>query len=997
MMFIKLKIALSAFILTLFSGALLSQNLSINEISSSNISIIQDEDGDYEDWIELYYSGDEPLHLDGYGLSDDTTVPLKWTLSDTILQPGEFLLIWASSKNRNLHTSFKLSSSGETLLLSNPEGEKIDEVFLPELYPDLSFGRYPDGDGQWKISVDPSPSLSNGDSLLTGFREMPVFSLPEGFYTDSVVLTLSAPEDEDTIFYTLDGSLPSRESLLYNDTLILKSSSTIRASIFSESSVAGKVGTKTYFINESSTFSTISLTTDPYNLYDPDSGIFIFSTPYYNSNLFQDWERPIHLQFFDEAQIHGFSMDAGVKVHGGLTRNVPGKSLAIMARSAYGNSKINYQMFEDKDLQTFNNLVLRNSGNDYRWTMFRDCFMHSIVKDELNLDLSEYRPAVVFLNGEYWGIRNIREKMNEHFLTGIYKLAPENIDVLEYKHHNSEVQVLNGSADSFNDLIDFISKNDLQDQDNYDYVNSRIDIPNYIHYLIAQIYFDNSDWPGNNIKWWRRNSPAGKWRWLMFDTDFGFSLSPFRNETGIELEHYKHNTLQIALASNGEEWPNPPHSTFLLRNLMKNQVFKYQFLNTFCDHLNTTFQPERILPILTAYENRYAPEMDRHHQLNYTTGDWPGDVDVMETFANERVPNMQTHLALHIGLRRGSKLTLDVSDPETGSIGINSIVCDHYPWVGTYLSKVPVKIRAIPQAGYKFLGWSDGIDSISRTINVGEISELTASFEMGVFEPENIMINEINYISSDDYDTEDWVELYNSSETSADLSAWVFKDSDDDHGFAIPDNTLIEPKGTLVLCREMESFTLLRSDLPDLLGNLNFGLSSNGELLRLFDSSGTLIDFVDYGASEPWPDLSGSEGLTIRLSDPELDNALASSWQISDRKGGTPGAGTVNEISTGIYAPAVQKHSLGQNQPNPFRTQTTIYYHIGKETRAQIRVYNLSGQLLTTLVDQRHAPGNYSCSWNGKNASGAEVSGGIYLYRISTPEHQETKRMILIK
>lgn len=994
---LRLKIAFILLLLLLANDYLKSQNIVINEFSPINLSVIQDEDGEYVDWIELYQSGSDPLPLKGYGLSDDTLSPLKWTLPDTILQPGAFLLIWASGKDRNLHTNFKLKSTGEVVLLSNPEGEKIDKTSFLDIPPDLSFGRYPDGNGEFSVLKNPTPALANVEILVSEITGKPIFSLPEGFYNDSVTISLFTPSVEDSIYYTLDGSVPSRESLLYGDTIILDSSTTLRARAFFSELDPGEITTKTYFINESSTFSTISLTTDPYNLYDPDSGIFLFWNPYYNSNLFQDWERPIHMQFFDEEQNHGFSLDAGVKVHGGLTRNVPGKSLSIMARAQYGESKINYQVFKDKELDVFNNLVLRNSGNDYRWTMFRDCFMHSILKDEMGLDLSASRPAVVHLNGSYWGIRNIKEKMNEHFLAGNYGIPPDRIDVLEYKHHNNEVQVVHGDATDFNNLIYFISGNDLSDHANYSYVASQIDIHNYIQYLIAQIYFDNSDWPGNNIKWWRRSEPLGKWRWLLFDTDFGYGLSPFGNETGVQLEHYKHNTLQIALATNGEEWPNPPHSTFLFRNLMKNQEFKHLFNNTFCDYLNTTFKSERILPILSDYQNLYTPEIERHHELNYTTGDWQGDIEVLATFASERLPNMFAHLAMHFGQRRGSLLTVDVNDPKKGKVGINSIVCEEYPWEGTYISVVPVQIRAIPQAGYKFSGWSDGIDTIARSINVGEISTLTAHFEAASFDPMHIMIHEINYISSTDFDTEDWIELYNHSEASANLGGWVFKDSNDEHAFVIPDNTLIEPKGTLVLCRELQGFKLLRSDLQNVTGSLDFGLSSNGELLRLFDPEGTLIDYVPYDSDTPWPNLAGKEGLTIALLDPELDNSLASSWDISKEQGGTPGILNWNQLILGQPDKMAQEHSLGQNYPNPFRIQTNIYYSIGTDTRAEIQIYNLSGQLVSTLVDRMHTPGNYNCSWDGTNSMGVRVNGGIYLYRISTDDHQETRRMILIK
>ena len=178
---------------------------------------------------------------------------------------------------------------------------------------------------------------------------------------------------------------------------------------------------------------------------------------------------------------------------------------------------------------------------------------------------------------------------------------------------------------------------------------------------------------------------------------------------------------------------------------------------------------------------------------------------------------------------------------------------------------------------------------------------------------------------------------------------------------------------------------------------MDFGLSSGGELLRLFDPDGELIDYVHYGVDAPWPNLTGREEMTIALSDPNYDNSLASSWSISDEKGGTPGQLNFTQLGVGQSWSEDQTHALGQNYPNPFSEQTTIYYTIARDSRVDISVYNLSGQLVTTLVDHKHTPGQYSCSWDGTNSAGNQVSGGIYLYRLSTSEYQETRRMILFE
>ncbi len=209
-------------------------------------------------------------------------------------------------------------------------------------------------------------------------------------------------------------------------------------------------------------------------------------------------------------------------------------------------------------------IVLRNSGDDYYSSFMRDGLMHSIV-NELDLETQAYRPSVVFLNGEYWGIHNIREKINENYLAQHHDIDPNNIDLLEKNKF-----VISGDANHYNNMLEFISNNDMSLTDNFDYIETQMDIDNFIAYLLSQIYFDNTDWPGNNIKYWRSRD-NGKWRWILYDTDFGFGFKSAQN--------YKNNTLRITpTAENGLENANKPWATFLLRKLLENDSFKKNLL-----------------------------------------------------------------------------------------------------------------------------------------------------------------------------------------------------------------------------------------------------------------------------------------------------------------------------------------------------------------------------------------------------------------------------------
>ena len=264
------------------------------------------------------------------------------------------------------------------------------------------------------------------------------------------------------------------------------------------------------------------------------------------------------------------------------------------ARGQYGNSEFNYKFFPNLDLENFQSLILRNSGNDWNFTMLRDGFMTSLFHD-VDLDVQAYRPMLVYLNGEFWGLYNLREKVNEHFIAAHHPVDPDEIDLIEVQWANE------GSIDNYNSLVEYVSQANMTDPVVYDSLSKWIDIDNHIDYNVAQIFIDNRDWPGNNIKYWRPQSTDGKWRWVLYDTDFGFGI-PWM---GLG---YDVNTLQFAVEANGPEWPNPPWSTFLLRKLFENQNYRDRFVNIYCDRLNTIFKPSFLNESCLLYTSDAADE-----------------------------------------------------------------------------------------------------------------------------------------------------------------------------------------------------------------------------------------------------------------------------------------------------------------------------------------------------------------------------------------------------
>ena len=382
-----------------------------------------------------------------------------------------------------------------------------------------------------------------------------------------------------------------------------------------------------------------------------------------------------------------------------------------MLREKYGAPKINFKLFPDSSIEEYSSFVLRNSGNDFNLTHFRDAMHQQLVKN-IDIDCQLYRPVIVYLNGEYWGIYNLREKQNEEYLASHHDVDPENIDLLE-----SNAVVIEGDAEHYNYVYNFIANHNLDDAANFAYVNTQFDIDELINYYVAQIYYDNRDWPGNNLKYWRPKTMDGKWRWLLFDTDYGFGL---KSPTS-----YTYDTLKHATATDGYPWQNPPWSTLILRKLIENKDFRNDFINRFMDYFNTIFAEENVLRIIKDMKEEIQPEMASHIErwgLPTTLTEWDSNVQVLEEFAAKRPEFVYSHLNDMFDIGDKATVELNVSDCEAGCIKINSLTIKEFPWKGTYCTGVPVALTAVPKPGFRFAGWENypQFNSSSMSVSIND-------------------------------------------------------------------------------------------------------------------------------------------------------------------------------------------------------------------------------------------------------------------------------------
>ena len=794
-----------------FSAISNAQSIVINEIVTSNSIVNTDEDESYQDWIELYNPSSQDVNLSGYGLTDDSSSPFKWIFPNITLNAGSYMIVWCSDKNKTnpefeLHTNFKISSDGETITLSNPSGfivNQLPAIIIPSNY---SYGI--NSTGSYSFYATPTPGAINS-SDYTGILSEPIFSVNGGFFESGFTLTLSHPDPEVIIIYTLDGSEPEANNLdgttyqyknhyaqnpedvvgdILNESFItysykepieitdrsefpnkISSISTtfdtnpsyipnypvfkgtvVRAKAIQNGKEPSKIITKNYFITPKRenrySLPIISLSLNENKLFDYKIGINnagilfdewrssnpdLYSDSWSNANYWRsgdDWEVQANFSYFISG-VEVVNQDIGLRNHGNSSRSFRNRSWRLYASSSYGENSINFPFFEDQNYTSYKRLILRNSGNDTYYTMFRDAVIQKMF-NHLNFETQAYQPSVVFLNAEYWGIYNIRERFDKHYFERVYDIKDDELDYLENNALADE-----GDNQHYLNMIDFIENNSLSNDANFEHIVTMMDVDNYTDNFIANIYAANYDWPRNNIEFWRKktdhyepNAPYGqdgRWRWVMKDMDVAFNGSPdWINNS------YTYNMLEHATSGNGDENFTPQWSTLLLRSLLENNSFKINFINRFADLLNTSFLPNRINSFIDDTKNNLASEIQEHIERWKTIENivvWNENVNVMKTFADERPAYQRNHILQKFDINSTINATLDVSSVENGYIEMNTIeikegtpaiVSNPYPWTGIYFEGIPVKLKAVALPGFEFSHWSGASESTAEEITV---------------------------------------------------------------------------------------------------------------------------------------------------------------------------------------------------------------------------------------------------------------------------------------
>jgi hypothetical protein len=896
-----------------------------------------------------------------------------------------------------------LGRSGEYIGLYDTQGNTIDSIHFGYQEDDMSYGRDPNDLDKWVFYHIPTPGEANSEIYYSGRAENPAFSVAGGFHSGSQSIALSTNDPSVRLYYTIDGSVPDESDPLYTQPIIIDTTTALRVRSYADGQLPGNILTQTYFIDETVNLPIVSLVTEPDNLFDDEIGIYVIGTngkPGYCTdtpmNVNQDWERPVNVELYDTNGNRELNQRAGVKIFGGCSRTrYPQKSLSLFARAIYGKGSFDCQLFKEKPIYTFESFILRNSADDCRYTMFKDAMGQAILENT-HIDRQAYRPAVVFINGQYWGITNIREKLNEHYVAGNFDLDLDNVNLLT-RNPEQEWNVRHGSAEHYNTMINYVTRQDMTEDKSYEYVNSKMDLDNYIDYQIAQIYLSAGDWPGNNIKFWRANTgPYDRWRWIVYDLDNCFIRTD-------------RNTLHLASDPWCDcGWPNPPWSTLLFRKLLENAKFKNDFIQRYAWHMNTTFSESRIHHYIDSMKLNIAAEIPRHIErwggqtvpnpeswigpTFNSVEEWQYHIDRMKTFASERRPFATQHVLEHFDIDGMITIAVKNDNPFSGTIKISDQIMKGTIHVGEYFKDIPMEIKAIANLGYTFSHWeysSGGSGSTPIRTPVLEIIpeesfSLIPVFESTLEDTPVVIINEINYHSGEENNPGDWVELYNRRDEPVDLTGWTFKDQENEHVFSFPSGYEIGPKEYLVICEDIAAFRLVFPDVQNCIGNLGFGLKNNGEILRLYAANTEYYDAVHYDDEAPWPVEADGLGPTLELIDPSLENDYPENWRASFELG-TPGRQN--------FSNTIEENILVQNYPNPCQESTYIPFSVQEPGYISIQIHDIYGRKISSFINKYQEKSNYELTLDT-----SYFPTGIYFYTMYLDNQLiDTKKMIVIR
>jgi gliding motility-associated-like protein len=693
-----------------------SGQIFINEYCGANVSLGNDNFGNSSDWLELYNAGTSSVSLTGYYLSDKISNPTKWAFPAGVSIPGNgFLRVWCSGRNvvsgSNVHAGFSLTQTKpEQLAFSDPSGNIIDSMTIRPNQKNHSRARTTNGGNTWGVATTPTPGASN-TSVKLDYATTPAMSVEAGFYPGAQTVTISSPDASVSIYYTTNGSVPTSGSTLYSGPVNISATTVLRARAFSSNAQvpASFVKSNTYFINSSHTIPVVSIFGDQTatllngNQINPETG----------------------LEYFDETKAIVAETDGEANEHGNDSWSYNQRGFDFVSKDEFGyNYGINYKIFSNKQRKSFQRIIFKAAANDnYPFETggahIRDSYAHTLAqRGGLNLDARTWKPSIVYVNGQYWGVYDTREKVDDADFTDYYYGQDE--PFIEYlQTWGSTWEAFSptpGQATSdWNSISNYITSNNMAVQANYDYVDSIFNTKSFVDYFVYNSWLVTMDWLNWNTAWWRGMDPAGdkkKWRYTLWDLDA--ILGHYVNYTGIPDESAGADPCNVeSVSPSGSQG-----HTEILNALMANPGFKQYYESRYIDLMNTSLSCDFALPLYDSMIAVITPEMQG--QVNKWGGSfsgWQNNANRFRDSIDARCTKLTQGLVDCYNLTGPFAITYNVTPAGAGNIKINSVTPASYVFTGNYFGGIITKLKATPMnSTYVFDHWEINNDTLTTPV-----------------------------------------------------------------------------------------------------------------------------------------------------------------------------------------------------------------------------------------------------------------------------------------
>ena len=664
----------------------------------------------------------------------------------------------ARNRGHEPHASFKVEKEGGALYFVNAQSAIVDSVRFGSVPTGASWSR--DGAGKWGFAT-PSPyGNTSGEVFAEQVQVAEVNIPPSGFYSSAVTATFPAGTRCEQ-----GGTEPTANSPVVQTTLNISATTVLRCRTYAAGSYPSEEINRTYVFEQQPSLAAIFVTTDPLSMFSADSGLYMTGNnaammdPKKGANFWSNRELPVFVEMFEpgKPKTPAFGIMGDYKITGQYSRAKQKKSFAITLREEYGDKRLKYTLFPDHpEIKKFKAFSLRNFGNNSGDDYLRDRLGTSMTEG-LDVDYQRGRYVIVYYNGKYYGIHDLRERNNEYYYETKYGYDPNDIDLLATTSSGTDEAAAGSSAD-YKDMLDWLQSNSLTSDANYKKIADQVDVDNYMNYMQAEMFLNNSDWPHNNMKKWRVASQKTKWKWFMYDVDFGFGVS-YNTQNGNVFSYVTNASGTSGMGGfnmgdwgggmgdfGGGNWggnmggnmggQQPQMAaasgsisvhTILMIRLLENESFKNAFINRFSVLLSMNFSADRLLKLIEELQSQVEPEMARDQQFwNYDASSMSSNLEKIKSFAQTRQAAVREQMESYFTL--GSKAEMTLSSQGSGTILVDGLPLDKSSMQLTFYTGVPVTLTAKAGSGGVFTGWSDGVTDATRKVNPGEVTSMTAVF-----------------------------------------------------------------------------------------------------------------------------------------------------------------------------------------------------------------------------------------------------------------------------